>query len=476
MKPHNRLKRLTALFVSLFMLVTFSANAVPASAVGDIFQIGDIKYRWSESNLNPVYKDMNRAVQGLEKLRAALKNHRPEPGSPGDDLLKDLKKGKEKLEEYERGNVVTKLLEEIYKQTGKMKGAAKAFNIFSAIWSFYDMGANPKVGYEDPAMEFGANTVRGMSAASGVVLPGVGPLVMGGIEYLVTSETGVKFGNYMYRKRKEFINSLPPNSHLRAEMEGNELALQYTVKGLNWIGTKSWEIQPLWMLWYDVPNYLQEREMAKRLAEAKKRYQMIHGVPYVKGAKGATAPANNVGVYKPNIYLYPEEETGFSVIFARPELLTVSDPLYEAGWQGTAFPDGTLCVDGDAHRFLFYESLTDERYYQRDTGFLIPAENREAVFTEILTGYGLNAQEIADFNEFWCGKLNAGSDYAMYPQLTETVDTAMPVTVMPAPDSVLRIWFAFAENETPAVSAKPQAFAREGSVMVEWGGFFFSDQ
>lgn len=474
MKLHNRLKRLTTLFVSLFMLVTFTANAVPAFAIGDIFQIGDIKNRWKESDLKPIYGDLNKTYGALDLLEEALKYYHPESDSPEDDLLKDLKNGKEKLVENERNGLISEILKEIEKANPKLKGADKAFSYLSAIWSFYDMGANPEVGYEDPVMEFGANTVRGMSAASGLVLPGVGPFVMGGIEYLVTSKTAVKLGNDLHRNREQYEKFMPPD--MRAQMQASRKTLEWTVKRLNWIGTKSWEVQPAWMLWYDLPNFLQEREMAKRLAEAKKRYELTHGVPYVKGAKGATAPANNVGVYKPNIYLYPEDETEFSVTFARPELLTVSDPQYEAGWQGTALPDGTLYVNGDAYGFLFYESLTDERYYQRETGYLIPADNRETVFTKILTSYGLNAQEIADFNEFWCEKLTAGSEYAMYPQLTETVDSAMPVSVTPAPDSVLRIWFAFAENETPHDTAEPQAFAREGWVMMEWGGFFFREK
>ncbi|MBQ8078534.1 MAG: hypothetical protein IJ236_01110, partial [Oscillospiraceae bacterium] len=125
-----------------------------------------------------------------------------------------------------------------------------------------------------------------------------------------------------------------------------------------------------------------------------------------------------------------------------------------------------------SYGYLFYESLTDPSDYQTTDGFVIPAENREAVFTQILRGYGLNAAEIADFNEFWCSKLEAGRSYAMYPQLGDTLDVTMPLTVSPAPDSIGRIWFAFEKDAVPQHAAKPEAFARDGFTVIEWGGFF----
>ena len=167
-----------------------------------------------------------------------------------------------------------------------------------------------------------------------------------------------------------------------------------------------------------------------------------------------------------------KEQTEFAVTFARPELLTVSDPLYEEGWRGTAEPDGRLYANGQACGYLFYESLTDPYAYQYQEGYVIPAGARAETFTEILRGYGLNDTEIADFNEFWCSKLEAGCDYAMYPQLNDTLDQTMPVTVSPEPDSVGRIWFAFEKNAKPEIQAKPQPFAREGFTVIEWGGFF----
>ncbi len=342
-----------------------------------------------------------------------------------------------------------------------MTGAEKLVGGLFAAYSFYQMAVNPRVGYNSEYLELCANTVRGMSAASNVVLPGVGPLIYAGAEAVVCSENTINIVNDLEgRFRKTWIG------------DWTMWGLDGIAHGWNWLGQKSWEWSPGWMLYYDVPNWWQESEMAISLYQKKQEQNGKQENANVKEAKSVTAPANDVGVYKPNIYLYPAEATPFAVTFSRPELLTVTDPVYGSGWQGTALPDGTLETKDGTYRFLFYESLTNERYYQREAGFTVPAEDRAAVFTEILTGYGLNEQEIADFNEFWCEKLDAGCDYAMYPQLTETVDAAMPVTVTPAPDTVLRLWFAFVKDETPATTAVPQGFAREGTTMVEWGGFF----
>ena len=48
----------------------------------------------------------------------------------------------------------------------------------------------------------------------------------------------------------------------------------------------------------------------------------------------------------------------------------------------------------------------------------------------------------------------------------------MPVTVTPAPDTVLRLWFAFVKDSEPLREADIQSFDRDGFTLIEWGGFF----
>ena len=178
-----------------------------------------------------------------------------------------------------------------------------------------------------------------------------------------------------------------------------------------------------------------------------------------------------VEVKKPNIYLYPETKTEITVTFDRPELLTVSDPLYGDGWTVTAHPDGTLEDAGGKYGFLFYESLADPSIFRLDEGFVVKAEQREQTYRRVLEAYGFNEQEILDFIEYWTDYLEPGVDYVMYPLLTEGVDAEMPVRFSVQPDNIFRLWFGFVRYEGGAVP-EPEIVPmdRSGFEAVEWGG------
>lgn len=301
---------------------------------------------------------------------------------------------------------------------------------------FYD---NTEVGYKSSTLEFIANSIRGASCVSNLAADKFPPaaLIYGALEKAVTSKTVIKFANDNVGTLKaadEFVDTF--NSYWQKQMES----------------------------WFFSKELKQADENEKYLQEL------------VNRANGGKLAAEGVGVYKPNIYLYDPEETDFTVEFARPYLLTTTDPFYDGIWSGHTVSDGSIVSGGQSYGFLFYESLTYPDYYQTESGYEIGQENRAEQFAEILAGYGLNEQEIADFAEFWCDKLDADCDYAMYPQLTETVDAAMPMTVSPAPDQIHRLWFAFVKEEVPAKQAEPVAFARDGFTVIEWGGFFLGEE
>ena len=188
--------------------------------------------------------------------------------------------------------------------------------------------------------------------------------------------------------------------------------------------------------------------------------------------KNSNAMPNNVEAKKPNIYLYPTEETEVSVRFAYPNLVTKSEPEYGNGWTVTAQPDGMLCTaDGEKQGYLFYESNTLASFFQTDEGFVVRADEREEIYRRVLESYGFNEQEILDFIEYWSVYLEAGADYVMYPILTDVVDEAMPVSFSVEPDSIYRIWFGFARYDGGAIT-EPEidSIIRNGFTVVEWGG------
>lgn len=187
--------------------------------------------------------------------------------------------------------------------------------------------------------------------------------------------------------------------------------------------------------------------------------------------------ALGIGCYKPNIYIYGADGELVEVIFGEPGLLVTSDPFYseDEGWRMIAENDGTLRdANGKEYGYLFYESATERTLFATEEGFYIDAEQREEMFEDILEGYGFNEKEIADFVEFWNHKLETGVDYLMYPQYTETVDTAMPVDIWPVPDHICRIWFVFEEyRQQDYKVAGIVPLVRDGYYVVEWGGMIF---
>ena len=196
----------------------------------------------------------------------------------------------------------------------------------------------------------------------------------------------------------------------------------------------------------------------------------------MKKIRGELKPTTQVNVYKPNIYLYADNEMKVTVDFMQEELLTVTIPQYINEWNATVHGDGSLTCDGTEYDFLFYESKAFRELVTKESGWVITAENREAAMLEILGQYQFNEEETTDFMEFWMDKLEPGVNYMMYPQVTKYVDAQMPVEITPMADSITRLWFGFEEYrgqnvEIPIV----EPITREGFTVVEWGGFLLDE-
>ncbi len=231
-----------------------------------------------------------------------------------------------------------------------------------------------------------------------------------------------------------------------------------------------WSLEDWWKKsYYDKLNFYAQMVKEGREKEFEwLRDQLLNMAPHT----GGTVLPNNTEAKKPNIYLYPETETEITVTFEKPEYLTSSIPDYTGAWTVTASHDGKLTdAVGNSYGYLFYEALVKKKAFQTEEGFLIPADNRDEDFRRILTAYGFNEQETADFIEYWSDYLKGGTDYLMYPMLTDGVDTAMPVSFSVKPDSITRIWFGFAHYDGSEIK-KPEItpIERKGFTVVEWGG------
>ncbi len=175
---------------------------------------------------------------------------------------------------------------------------------------------------------------------------------------------------------------------------------------------------------------------------------------------------------KPVIYLYPETETEVAVTLGCADDLTVSIPEYRSGWRVLARPDGTLTdlTDGQAYTSLFWEA---EKAVEFDfsEGFCVAGSEVEAFLTDALTQLGLNATERAEFLDYWVPKMQ-GNAWNLIAFQSSNYEEAAPLTVTPAPDSLLRVFMAWKALDAP-VELAPQTlapFVREGFAVVEWGG------
>lgn len=175
-------------------------------------------------------------------------------------------------------------------------------------------------------------------------------------------------------------------------------------------------------------------------------------------------------VYKPNIYIYPEETTTLcvNVNFPKSGQIIASEPQYDNGWCVSVEPSGKI---NGAYDFLFYESM-QPNIWQTNFGWCIAKQDLESFFQGVLTDYNLSEKEISDFIEYWVPALSEHSYYKIYPQLKGTIDRVITLDFSKNPDNIFRLFFAFEgvndyQNvmETNIIPAN-----RTGFNVVEWGG------
>ncbi len=175
---------------------------------------------------------------------------------------------------------------------------------------------------------------------------------------------------------------------------------------------------------------------------------------------------------KPVIYLYPEKETEVTVRLDYKGELLCTYPAYENGWRVLARPDGTLTnlADGREYSYLFWDGY-DETAYDLSRGFCVKGEDTAAFLQDILGEMGLTPREYNEFIVYWLPRMQ-NNPYNLITFQEEAYTDTAPLTITPAPDSILRVFMVYqplteyVEVEAPEI----KSFAREGFTVVEWGG------
>ena len=176
-------------------------------------------------------------------------------------------------------------------------------------------------------------------------------------------------------------------------------------------------------------------------------------------------------VYKPVIYLYPEEETDVEVKLDLDGEFTYTYPEYKDGWNVTAYPDGTLTDKrGNTYPYLFWEGKLNTEY-DFSSGFCIKGEDTEALLRDKLAYMGLNQTETDDFIDFWL-RFMQDNPYNVISFQTSAYTDAAKLSVSPQPDTEIRVFMTWYGSDT-AVDIPEQILTpaqRSGFTAVEWGG------
>jgi hypothetical protein len=175
---------------------------------------------------------------------------------------------------------------------------------------------------------------------------------------------------------------------------------------------------------------------------------------------------------KPVIYLYPQKDTLTTVKVAAN--VTKSEPTYpQNGWTVLAHPNGQIDYQNKTYPNLFWEGTGHGPYPEiKNFGFVVKQSELIPTIKKHLALQGLNAQESADFLDFWQSKLPT-TPYTRLTWLgTADMNRLAPLDVSPRPDTSIRIFLDFEGLQQPInlTAQKLTSVTRSGFTLIEWGG------
>ena len=175
---------------------------------------------------------------------------------------------------------------------------------------------------------------------------------------------------------------------------------------------------------------------------------------------------------KPVVYLYPETETNVEVKLDLDGQLSFTYPVYDNGWRVTAYPDGRLvdCSDGGEYSYLFWESDGNPAF-DMSSGFVVAGGDTVEFLREKLAYLGLLPKEYNEFIVYWAPMMEANA-YNLIAFQGEAYTAVARLEVVPAPDSMLRVFMAYKPLDNPVAipEQKLETFERSGFSVIEWGG------
>jgi hypothetical protein len=178
---------------------------------------------------------------------------------------------------------------------------------------------------------------------------------------------------------------------------------------------------------------------------------------------------------KPAIYLYPKNKMLVNVKVNPKGYFTYTDPLYNpvSGWTGFASPTGIIEVNHILYDYLYYEaSIYDHEIRKPTDGYVVEYENLSQLLNNLLPQLGLNPKETFDFKQYWEKTLPKSPYYFVGVMIRENLDYIEPLSIIPEPDSIIRLSLYFEALDQKKEVNRPQIITpvRFGFSVVEWGG------
>ena len=181
-------------------------------------------------------------------------------------------------------------------------------------------------------------------------------------------------------------------------------------------------------------------------------------------------------LFKPVIYLYPEEPMDISVqLNFKDTKFTTVYPKFNGKntWNVHAQPNGDLSIKDKTYPYLFWEA---DSYAEQETneGFIVTDEEAEKFLEEKLTILGLNDNEKTDFITFWLPVL-LRNKLSLCSFQSQKFFNNLELNVTPKPDTMIRVFLSIKKLDAPTNIKEQKLLSneRKGFTLVEWGGSSF---
>jgi len=180
---------------------------------------------------------------------------------------------------------------------------------------------------------------------------------------------------------------------------------------------------------------------------------------------------------KPVIYLYPTKKQDVKVKLDYKGKIIADYPKYDKkikGWDVIAYPNGKIInkKDKQEYSYLFWEGKSKEKInWNLSEGFVVKGEDTKEFLQKTLSQIGLTPKEYNEFIVYWYPIMQQNK-YNLIHFAGEKYTNNAPLTIIPKPDSILRVFMVYKPLKKPIKIKKQKIkhFERKGFTVVEWGG------